>query len=264
MHCREWLQVPISLVYNKHVVEPQGSAPLLLDAYGAYGVINAPRFSRERLSLLDRGIVYAIAHVRGGGEMGRRWYETGKFLDKPNTFKDVVAAAEHLVSEQWTQANRLVLEGRSAGGMTVGAVANMRPDLFHVRSLWFCLCCLPCIGPCPCELSTLFQCAPCTVFCHAASLSPCSAADLCHRCQYAGPQKAASCLRSSCLPYQLLSRGGGVVEERAACCAAHEQAPGAIAVVCPYGRRGAGNCCGGAVRRLPDNDAGRLHPPDDD
>lgn len=127
--------MPISLVYNKHMVKPQSCAPLHLDAYGAYGVINAPRFSRERLSLLDRGIVFAIAHVRGGGEMGRRWYETGKFLDKPNTFNDVIAAAEHLIADRWTQPGRLVLEGRSAGGMTVAAVANKRPDLFHVRLL---------------------------------------------------------------------------------------------------------------------------------
>eukprot|EP00892_Ulva_mutabilis_P011782 jgi/Ulvmu1/8977/UM005_0068.1 len=125
------VKVPISLVYNKHIVQPNSGAPLLLDAYGAYGVINAPRFSRERLSLLDRGIVFAIAHVRGGGEMGRRWYENGKFLEKPNTFKDVIAAAEHLIAEDWTLPGRLVLEGRSAGGMTVGTVANMRPDLFH-------------------------------------------------------------------------------------------------------------------------------------
>lgn len=131
------MQVPISLVYNKHVVKPQSASPLLLDAYGAYGIINSPRFSRERVSLLDRGVVFAIAHVRGGGEMGRQWYETGKFLDKTNTFKDVIAVAEHLIEQRWTLPQSLVLEGRSAGGMTVGAVGNMRPELFHVCHLYF-------------------------------------------------------------------------------------------------------------------------------
>jgi prolyl oligopeptidase PreP (S9A serine peptidase family) len=132
-HACTCVQVPVSLVYNHTMVEPQSEAALHLDAYGAYEVINEPSFRRNRVSLLDRGVVCAIAHVRGGGDLGRLWYERGKFLDKRNTFLDVVAVAEHLCSERWTSPSRMVLEGRSAGGMTVGAVANMRPDLFQVR-----------------------------------------------------------------------------------------------------------------------------------
>lgn len=128
------MQIPISLVYNKDLVQPRAGTPLHLNAYGAYEVCNDPAFSSSRLSLLDRGIVYAIAHVRGGGDLGRLHYEDGKFLKKKNTFLDVVAVAEYLVAEGWTSADQLTLEGRSAGGLTVGAVANMRPDLFNVRS----------------------------------------------------------------------------------------------------------------------------------
>lgn len=106
-----------------------------MDAYGAYEIINEPSFSRNRLSLLDRGVVCAIAHVRGGGDMGRKWYEDGKFLKKKNTFHDVIACAEHLIKEGWTSPSKMCLEGGSAGGMTVGAVANMRPDLFLVLLL---------------------------------------------------------------------------------------------------------------------------------
>lgn len=134
------MQVPVSIVYNKHAVDRSAPAPLHLDAYGAYEICNDASFSRNRVSLLDRGIVYAIAHVRGGGDLGRLWYEDGKFLKKKNTFLDVVAAAELLVQEGWTASDRMTLEGRSAGGMTVGAVANMRPDLFTVRPCLPVLC----------------------------------------------------------------------------------------------------------------------------
>lgn len=132
------VQVPVTLVYNTRAVDRSGPAALHLDAYGAYEMCNDPSFSRPRVSLLDRGVVYAIAHVRGGGDLGREWYENGKFLKKKNTFYDTIAAAEHLVAEGWTTATQMTLEGRSAGGMTVGAVANMRPDLFTVRATSVC------------------------------------------------------------------------------------------------------------------------------
>jgi oligopeptidase B len=120
-------------VYNKLAVDRSQPAPLHLNVYGAYEICNNASFSRQRLSLLDRGIMFAIAHVRGGGDLGRLWYEEGKFLSKKNTFLDVIAAARRLVDEGWTAPKLLTLEGRSAGGMTVGAVANLRPDLFTVR-----------------------------------------------------------------------------------------------------------------------------------
>jgi len=127
----DWTKVPISLVYRKDLVKLDGSDPLLLDGYGSYEVPNDPYFSSPRLSLIDRGFIFAIAHVRGGGEMGRQWYEDGKFLKKKNTFKDFIACAEHLVEKRYTSPKRLCIEGRSAGGLTMGAVLNMRPDLFQ-------------------------------------------------------------------------------------------------------------------------------------
>jgi oligopeptidase B len=132
---REWARaadgtmVPISYVHRVGV-ERDGSNPCLLYGYGSYEISIDPGFSSLRLSLLDRGFVFAIAHVRGGGEMGRRWYEDGKELRKTNTFTDFVAAAEHLVSEGVTRPDRLVARGGSAGGLLMGAVANLRPDLF--------------------------------------------------------------------------------------------------------------------------------------
>jgi oligopeptidase B len=129
------LQVPVTLVYNKHAVDRSKPTSLHLNAYGAYEHTFDPSFSKNMLSLVDRSIVYAIAHVRGGGDLGRQWYETGKYLAKKNTFLDVIAAAEYLVSEGWTTAQQMTFEGRSAGGLTAGAVTNMRPDLFTVRLL---------------------------------------------------------------------------------------------------------------------------------
>ena len=123
-------EVPISLVYSKEL-ELDGSHPALLSAYGAYGTSIEPRFAPFRLSLLERGFVVAIAHVRGGGELGRTWYEDGKLLNKKNTFGDFVAAAEHLVSEGYTSPERLAIRGGSAGGLLIGAVINQRPDLFR-------------------------------------------------------------------------------------------------------------------------------------
>ncbi|MBW3668663.1 MAG: S9 family peptidase [Actinobacteria bacterium] len=122
-------RVPISVVHRRDTAL-DGSAPALLYGYGSYEISVEPRFSSLRLSLLDRGFVYAIAHVRGGGELGRRWYDDGKLLHKPNTFTDFVACAEHVVAERLTTPERLGIRGGSAGGLLVGAVTNMRPDLF--------------------------------------------------------------------------------------------------------------------------------------
>ena len=110
--------VPISLVARKGLPR-DGSNPAVLYGYGSYEVIIAPWFSWPRISLLDRGVVFALAHVRGGGELGRRWYLDGKLLNKRNTFTDFVACAEHLVAEGWTSSDRLAIRGGSAGG-TVG------------------------------------------------------------------------------------------------------------------------------------------------
>jgi len=124
-------RVPISLVYQLPLERPGGPRPLLLNGYGAYGVSFDPSFSSSNLSLLDSGVIVAIAHVRGGEEMGRPWYEDGKLLRKPNTFTDFIAAAEHLVAEGFTAPDRLAITGGSAGGLLMGAVTNLRPDLFR-------------------------------------------------------------------------------------------------------------------------------------
>mmetsp|Transcript_13314 Transcript_13314/g.42212 ORF Transcript_13314/g.42212 Transcript_13314/m.42212 type:complete len:416 (-) Transcript_13314:137-1384(-) len=129
---RDGTKIPISLVYRKGAASPgDRPSPLLLDGYGSYEICNDPYFSSSRLCLLDRGFVFAIAHVRGGGEMGRSWYEDGKYLQKKNTFHDFICCAEHLVANGYTAPDRLCIEGRSAGGLTMGAVLNMRPDLFQ-------------------------------------------------------------------------------------------------------------------------------------
>lgn len=126
--------VPISLVYRKGM-KRDGTNPLLLYAYGSYGISQSATFSVVRLSLLDRGVVYALAHIRGGGEMGEQWYDDGKMLKKRNTFTDFIACAEHLIKEQYTSSTRLAIQGGSAGGLLIGAVVNMRPDLFKVAHL---------------------------------------------------------------------------------------------------------------------------------
>ena len=123
-------RIPISLVYRRGV-RRDGSAPLLLEAYGSYGYASDPSFSGNRLSLLDRGFVYAIAHIRGGGELGKAWHDAGRMQHKMNSFTDFIAAAEHLVAERWTAPARLVIQGGSAGGLLMGAVTNLRPDLFR-------------------------------------------------------------------------------------------------------------------------------------
>lgn len=125
------VSVPISLVYRKDLA-PRTPHPLYLYGYGSYGIITEPAFSPERVSLLDRGFVFAMAHVRGSGDMGRFWYEDGKLLNKQNTFLDFIACAEHLITNGYTSPERMAAAGGSAGGLLVGAVANMRPDLFRV------------------------------------------------------------------------------------------------------------------------------------
>jgi oligopeptidase B len=126
---RDGTRVPISLVYRKGLVL-DGRAPLLLYAYGSYGISMAPVFSSGRLSLLDRGFIYALAYVRGGGELGEEWREQGRMMQKMNTFTDFIDCAEYLVANRFTSSDRLVIQGGSAGGLLVAAVANMRPDLF--------------------------------------------------------------------------------------------------------------------------------------
>lgn len=123
--------IPISLVYHKDKVKRDGASPLLLGGYGSYGISRDPVFSSARLSLLDRGFVYAIGHIRGGEELGRQWYEDGKLFNKMNTFTDFIACGEHLVAEEYADPKRLYAQGGSAGGLLIGAVINLRPDLFH-------------------------------------------------------------------------------------------------------------------------------------
>ncbi len=122
-------RVPISLVHRKGVPQ-DGSAPCVLYGYGSYEASMDPWFSVLRLPLLDRGFVFAVAHIRGGGECGRSWYEDGKLLHKRNTFTDFIACARHLCDEQYTSAERLSARGGSAGGLLMGAIANMAPEQF--------------------------------------------------------------------------------------------------------------------------------------
>jgi oligopeptidase B len=122
-------RVPMSLVYKKGL-EKNGDNPALLYGYGSYGYSVDPAFNSNRISLLDRGFVFAIGHIRGGSEMGRAWYENGKMLNKRNTFTDFIACAEHLISEKFTRKEKLAIMGGSAGGLLVGACLTMRPDLF--------------------------------------------------------------------------------------------------------------------------------------
>lgn len=121
------VKIPISLVYKKDLKKP---APLFLNSYGAYGITSDPWFSNARISLLNRGFVFAVAHIRGGGEFGKPWHEQGRFFKKHNTFDDFILAAEHLIKEKYTTAEQLVINGGSAGGLLMGAVVNKRPDLF--------------------------------------------------------------------------------------------------------------------------------------
>jgi oligopeptidase B len=126
----EGIRVPVSLVYRRDLFRGDGSNPLLLSGYGAYGASSDPYFSSSRISLLDRGFVYAVAQVRGGGELGRRWYDQGRLLNKQNTFSDFVRCAEWLAAEGYSRPRRMAAIGGSAGGLLMGAVCNQRPDLF--------------------------------------------------------------------------------------------------------------------------------------
>ncbi len=122
-------KIPLSVVYRQGF-RKDGEGPLLLYGYGSYGASETDDFSPARLSLLDRGFAFAIAHIRGGSEMGRAWYEDGRLLKKKNTFTDFIASAEFLVAEKYTRPGRLLAMGGSAGGLLIGAVINLRPDLF--------------------------------------------------------------------------------------------------------------------------------------
>ena len=123
-------RVPISVVYKKGFVA-DGKAPMLLTAYGSYGAPSDAEFSSNRVSLLDRGVVYAVGHIRGGGDLGKKWHDQGRMMSKKNTFTDFIACAEALIADKYTSKDKLVIEGGSAGGLLMGAVTNMRPDLFH-------------------------------------------------------------------------------------------------------------------------------------
>src|SRR5437773_4309319 len=124
-------RVPISIVHRRDT-RRDGSAPLLLYGYGGYGISVPVNFNSNRLSLLDRGVIYAVAHIRGGGELGKPWHDAGRMKQKRNTFTDFIGAAEYLIAERYTTPEKLVIEGGSAGGLLMGAVANMRPDLFRL------------------------------------------------------------------------------------------------------------------------------------
>jgi oligopeptidase B len=126
---RDGTKVPISLVYKKGV-KFDGRAPMLLYAYGSYGLSMAPTFSSPRLSMLDRGVIYALAYIRGGGELGEDWRLQGRMMNKLNTFYDFIDCAEYLEKNHYTSSDRMVIQGGSAGGLLMGAVTNMRPDLF--------------------------------------------------------------------------------------------------------------------------------------
>ncbi|HXG82465.1 MAG TPA: S9 family peptidase [Pyrinomonadaceae bacterium] len=126
---RDGVKVPVSLVMKKGT-KLDGSAPMLLYAYGSYGISMTPSFSTARLSLVDRGMIYAVAHIRGGSELGERWRQEGRMFKKMNTFNDFIDTADYLIKNKYTAPDRLVIQGGSAGGLLVGAVSNMRPDLF--------------------------------------------------------------------------------------------------------------------------------------
>ncbi|HLL75582.1 MAG TPA: S9 family peptidase [Pyrinomonadaceae bacterium] len=126
------VKVPVSLYYRADLRKPGTPQLLWLYAYGSYGAPSNVGFSSTRLSMIDRGFVYAIAHIRGGGDLGREWHDEGKMMKKKNTFTDFIAAAEHLIREKYTTKDQLVISGGSAGGLLMGAVVNMRPDLFKV------------------------------------------------------------------------------------------------------------------------------------
>ena len=127
---KDGTKIPISIVY-KNGFNKDGRAPLLLYAYGSYGISMDASFSSVRLSLLNRGFAFAIAHIRGGQEMGRQWYEDGKMMNKMNSFTDFISCAEFLIANNYTSTSHLYINGGSAGGLLMGAVINMRPELWN-------------------------------------------------------------------------------------------------------------------------------------
>ncbi|HEY6274377.1 MAG TPA: S9 family peptidase [Terriglobales bacterium] len=129
---KDGVRVPISVVYRKDLKQGEGLNPLYVYAYGSYGFNLPDTFSSARISLLDRGVVMAYAHIRGGGEMGKAWHDAGRMMNKMNTFTDFIASTEYLVSAKYGARDKIVIEGGSAGGLLMGAVTNLRPDLFKV------------------------------------------------------------------------------------------------------------------------------------
>ncbi|MEE8306869.1 MAG: prolyl oligopeptidase family serine peptidase, partial [Gammaproteobacteria bacterium] len=126
---RDGTEVPVTLLYS-NATKSDGTNPLYVLGYGSYGISYDPTFNEDRLSLVDRGFVFAIAHIRGGQEMGRQWYENGKLLNKKNTFTDFIDVTQYLVNEGWGDKDKVIGMGRSAGGLLAGAIANMAPDTF--------------------------------------------------------------------------------------------------------------------------------------
>src|SRR5215469_6934437 len=129
---KDGVKVPISVVYRKDLKKADGSNPLYIYGYGSYGFILSPTFASTRLSLLDRGVVVAQAHIRGGGDMGKPWHDAGRMMNKMNTFTDFIACTEYLIANKFGARSKVVMEGGSAGGLLMGAVANLRPDLYRV------------------------------------------------------------------------------------------------------------------------------------
>jgi oligopeptidase B len=129
---KDGVKVPISVVYRKDLKKADGSNPLYVYAYGSYGSNTADTFNASRISLLDRGVVMAYAHIRGGGEMGKAWHDAGRMMNKMNTFTDFIASTEYLVANKFGARDKIAIEGGSAGGLLMGAVTNLRPDLFKV------------------------------------------------------------------------------------------------------------------------------------
>jgi len=128
---KDGIKVPISLVYRKDLKKPDGSNPLYIYSYGSYGMILSPTFASNRLSLLDRGVVMALAHIRGGGDLGKPWHDAGRMLNKMNTFTDFITCTEFLIANKYGARDKVVMEGGSAGGLLMGAVTNLRPDLYR-------------------------------------------------------------------------------------------------------------------------------------
>jgi len=128
-------KIPVAMVYRKDL-DPKKKNPMMLYAYGSYGASMPDNFSSNRFSLVDRGVIYAIAHIRGGGEMGKEWHEQGRMMTKKNTFTDFIDVADYLVKEGYTSKEKLAISGGSAGGLLMGAVVNMRPELFKAVLAW--------------------------------------------------------------------------------------------------------------------------------